>query len=307
MVYTEHMRIDPAYRAALRRVGLDSVARVLACTDGRVVAWSRSTETLLVPGVDNMPGFYVKRYYFARWANRLRGFFRGTFFGMHRGQAEYRALNALREAGIPAVRAVAYGERRIGHFLTACFLITEEVPDAVDLTHYALRLADGRIVLTRAQRHRLIRTLATQLAALHAAGLSHGNLFWRNILVRSGPDGNPEFFFLDAHPLRAWERLGRGATWWCRELAQVAVSALPFTTRAERLRFMRHYCECARLPAALKSHLRQIGALAEAWRRHEDRRIRMQCLFERWNEQLALEERWPTGSGAAAGCAEPTA
>jgi heptose I phosphotransferase len=303
MFHTEHMRTDPAYRERLQTCGLDTVGRVLTRTDGRIVAWSRSTDTLFVPGAAETPGFYVKRYYFSRWNSRLRGTFRGTFFGMHRGQAEYAALNTMRELGIPAVRAVAYGERRAAHFLSACFLITEEVPGAQNLTAFALQTADGRLRLTPVQRHLLIRALATQLAALHAAGLSHGNLFWRNLLVRDGPDSRPEFFFVDAHPLHAWERLGAGVNWWWSELAQVAVSALPFTTRAERVRFVRHYCECARLSPALKTHMRQIEQLAQEWRRHEERRIRMTRLFAEWNWQLADEER-RRSAASAGGMAE---
>jgi hypothetical protein len=64
---------------------------------------------LYVPGTQGTPGFYVKRYFFPTWVKRLRGTLRGTFFGMHRGQAEYRALNAMRAVGVPAVRPVAYG------------------------------------------------------------------------------------------------------------------------------------------------------------------------------------------------------
>ena len=106
-------------------------------TDGRVAAWSRSTETLHVPGVDGAPGFFIKRYYYPTWRKRLRGAFRGTFFGVHRGRAEYGLLQEMRRLGLPAVRPVAYGSRRIGHFLKACFLVTEEIPGARNLTSFA--------------------------------------------------------------------------------------------------------------------------------------------------------------------------
>jgi hypothetical protein len=300
MIHTEQMHCDPAYRERLRACGLDTVGAVLARVDGRVAAWSRTTDTLYVPGVDGAPGYYVKRHYFPRWKNRLRGTFRGTFFGMHRGHAEYLALTTMREVGIPAVRAVAYGGRRLGHFLTACFLITEEVPDAVNLTTFALQVRAGRRVLSVVQRRALLRALAEQLATMHAAGISHGNLFWRNILVRAAPDGQPEFFFLDAQPLRSWERLGSGRQWWQRELAQVAVSALTFTTRTEQLRFFRHYMNAEGLDATMQPQLAEIARLAQGWRRHEERRIRMNGLFEEWNRQLLLEEQWAALAGGAA-------
>lgn len=291
MLVTEHMRVDPAYAERLRAAGLDTVERVLAWRDGRVAAWSRTTDTIFVPSADDQPGFYVKRHFFPRWSNRLRGTFRGTYFGLHRGQAEYLALNAMRSLGIPAVRAIAYGGRRVAHFLSACFLITEEVPDAFNLTTFATQVLTGRRTLDRAARGALIRALAAQLVTMHGTGVSHGNLFWRNILVRGTPDAQPEFFFLDAQPLRIWERLRAGGQWWTRELAQVTVSALAFTTRTERLRFFCEYFDTPRLTPTLKDRVRQIERLARTWRGHEQRRIHMNRLFDEWNRQLSEQER----------------
>ena len=306
MIYTEHMRIDPAYRERLRACGLDTVERVLERVDGRVAAWSRTTDTLYVASPDGAPGFYVKRHFFPNWTKRLRGTFRGTFFGMHRGQAEYRALNAMRAVGVPAVRAVAYGGRRVAHFLAACFLVTEEVPEAPNLTSFALDVLAGRRSLSGAERRALLSNLAEQLATMHAAGCSHGNLFWRNLLIRFGPDERPEFFFLDAQPLHSWQRFSPGGNWWQRELAQLTVSAMVFTTRTERLRFVREYLGGARATPDVKTQLRQIEQLAETWRRHEERRIRMNRLFEDWNRQLEEETRRANPDSGALIAAEPT-
>ncbi len=256
-----------------------------------MTAWSRTTDTLYVPGAGGTPGFYIKRHYFSRWANRLRLALRGTFFGMHRGQAEFLALNTMRSLGIPAVRPVAFGGRRTLHVLSACFLISEEVPEAQNLTAFAMDVTTGRRKLSRVDRNLLLRTLAEQLAALHGTGFAHGNLFWRNVLVRYGLDGRPEFFFLDPQPPHAWERVGAGAGWWLRELARVAVSAQPFTSRTERLRFLRYYLGVKRLTAEDKADVREIERLAGSWRPHEERRIRMTALFEEWGRRLAEEEQ----------------
>jgi hypothetical protein len=289
VICTEHIHIDPAYRERLRACGLDTVPRVLARVEGRVAAWSRSTDTLFVPGPAGTPGFYIKRHLFATWGRRLRGTFRGTFFGLDRGAAEYRVLEMMLNVGVPAVRPVAYGSRRCAHFLTSCFLITEEVPDAENLTTLATHVQSGRTRLTPAARRNLLVTLARQLAAVHSTGCSHGNLFWRNLLMRYGPDGNPEFFFLDPQPLHSWERLSPGTTWWQRELAQIAVSAGSFTTRSERLRFLRLYFGQHWPEGEFRDCIQKIEQLARGWRRHEERRIRMNTLFDAWNQQLAQE------------------
>ncbi|MBU0638769.1 MAG: lipopolysaccharide kinase InaA family protein [Planctomycetes bacterium] len=290
MLHADFIRTDPAYRATLHARGLDDVSEFLTRVAGRVAAWSRTTDTLHVPGADGEPGFYLKRYFYPRWRNRLRGMLRGTFFGAHRGQAEYRALNTMLALGISAVRPVAFGSRRVGNFVTACFLITEEVPGACNLTTFARDALTGRQSVTRPQRLAMVRRLAAQVAVMHASRFAHGQLFWRNVLVRTGPDGTPEFFFLDAQPPRRWPFLSRNGHWWLRELSHLATSAIPFTTRTERLRFLLAYFNARRLTPEIKAHTREIERQAQRWRRHELRRIKMNDLFEEWNRQLATDQ-----------------
>jgi hypothetical protein len=124
---------------------------------------------------------------------------------------------------------------------------------------------------------------------VHAAGFEHGQLFWRNFLVRLGPTGDPEFFFLDARPRRGRRWLGRSARWWLDELAHVAASAVPFTTRAERLRFLREYFGAERLTPEIRWYARLVDRLAPRWERHERQRIKMNNLFDEWNRQLEAE------------------
>ncbi len=298
MMRTRHMRIHPAYRARLQACELDTVERVLGRVDGQVAAWSRTTDTLYVACPDGGPGFYVKRHYFPNWTKRLRGTFRGTFFGAHRGEAEYQALCTLRGVGVPAVRAVAYGSERSAHFLTTCFLITEEVPGAENLTTLAQSAMDGDQPLDRRQRRETISTLARELATMHGLGVSHGNLFWRNLLFRSGPDGTPELFLLDVHPLTRWQRLRAGQRWWLRELAQTAVSALPFTSRTERMRFFKSYLQVRRVPKELRNDVREIERIAAGWQSHENRRIHMNRLFRNWAQQLGAERANKSAAGA---------
>ncbi len=298
MLQTDHIRIDPAYREGLRARGLERVESVLARTAGRVAAWSRTTDTLYVAGADGGPGFYVKRYYYSNWRRRLRGAFRGTFFGRHRGRAEFGLLNEMRSLGLPAVRPVAYGSRRVGHFVTACFLITEEVPGGRNLTTFARDVMTGRETLSHDQRALLARRLAQQVGELHTAGFAHGQLFWRNVLVRFGPAGEPEFFFLDVRPRRGGRHLGRSSHWWLYELGHIAVSARPFTSRGERMRFLVEYFGARRLSPNVKQQIREIDRLARRWEKHEHQRIKMNDLFEEWNRQLEAEDgRAPSDGG----------
>lgn len=298
------MWIDPAYQQTLARCGLDQVDKVLRRTDGDVVAWSRTTDSVYIAPPDGGVGFYIKRYTYPTWKKRLRGTFRGTFFGVHRGKKEHRALLLMRALGIPAVRPVAYGCRRVGNFLSASFLITEEVPGAPNLTTYAQRVTRGEVELSHRQRDALVRKLAEQIAAMHASNFAHGRPFWRNLLVREAPHGEPEFFLLDPEPPKRVERVGRGGDWWTRELAQLTTSAMPFTTRTERLRFMRHYLKLPRLTAEAKIQTREIGRLSEKWSKHEAQRVRMNARFELWTRMLADETAREVEQGRTADAEE---
>ena len=288
MLVTDRIRIDSAYRQALAACQLHQVGQVLERVEGRIVAWSRTTDTLYVESPGSLVGFCVKRYFYPRLRHRLRGVLRGTLFGWHRAAAEARLLRAMREAGSLAVRPVAYGSRRCGGFLAACFLITEAVPEARNLTSFALDVEDGRESLSIVERRRLLRTLAEQVGELHASGFSHGQLFWRNLLLRRAPAGGFEFFLLDARPGHGQRRLA-GGRWWVEELAQLCVSAEPFTSRTERLRFLLAYAGVPRLTESLKQDAREAWRMSRRWERHERQRIRMCRRFDAWSRRLEAE------------------
>lgn len=285
LLTTDALHVEPAYREALRAARLASVEDALAHLGASVAAWSRSTDTVLVPAGAGRPGFYVKRYYYPDWSRRLRGAMRGTFFGQHRALAEYRSLRAMCQRGIPAARPVAWGARRCAHFVCASVLITEEVPGARSLTSFASDLRAGRAALSGRTRLLLCRRLAEQVAAMHAAGFVHGALFWRNILVRI-VDEEPEFFFLDARPPASLRRF-TSTRWRTPDLSALAASASAFTSRSERLRFGLFYLGTDRPSAAERALLRDAERGAAAFARHEAQRIRMAEQFDAWNRRMA--------------------
>jgi hypothetical protein len=300
MLYSDALKIDPAYRERLEQVGLSSVPSILARLGERVAAWSRTTDTVYVRGPAGQPGFYLKRYLYPRWRKRLRGALRGTLLGKHRGLAEFRALQTMRRLGVPAIRPVAYGSRHVGPFLTACFLITEEAPDSVNRTTVARQATPGPSPLSYHRRAALCRALAGQVARMHAAGFVHGKLFWRNILVREPPGGEPELFFLDARPPRRVERIGATRQLRREDLSHLAASALPFTTRTDRLRFMRAHAGGKVRARELHKELDAILRRAARFDRHEAQRIKMNDLFDLWNVRLARSETPATADAAAA-------
>lgn len=296
MLRLDHMVIDPAFRERLRALGLDHVQAVLDRVEGRVMAWSRTSDTLFVPDASCGAGFYLKRYRYPRWPARWRAALRGTLVGPHRARAEARLLTEMIRLGLPAARPVAYGARREGLFVSCSFLLTEGIPQATNLTQYAL--SRRGCALPPRTLHLWTRELAGMVQRLHASGFSHGQLFWRNLIVRAWPNEAPEFFVLDPRP-RHGRRRRSGQRWCHEELAQLCASAAPFVSRACRMRFARAYFGGQSITPAVKQTLREISRQALHYRAHEDVRIHRSRLFSDWS--AALEREQALGAAARSG------
>ena len=186
------MHIEPADVERLRALGLGTVSQILAHDGADVSAISRSSDVFRVADGDCC--VFVKRYSYPRWGPRLRQMFRGTLFGLSRARFEFDFLNEMRRRGVPAVRPIAFGEDRCLGFTRTTFLITEGEMDVMSLDAFALR-DDGA-----ALRHSMgmAGALGREIRRMHDAGVRHGGLYWRNILVCGNADGETErFAFLD--------------------------------------------------------------------------------------------------------------
>lgn len=278
---SECIQIDPAYADALRRARLDTVARVMATAGDRLAAWSRTTDTVYCRPSSLPIGVYLKRYYYPRWGNRVRGMFRGTFLRSSRARNEYRTLSLMRELGIQGVRPIAYGERRVGHFLKDCFLMTEAVPDALSLATL-IQTVGGRCrtqLAIRARRE-ILTSLAVQVRHMHSAGFVHRDLFWRNVLIRLLPGDRFEFYFLDAS---VGKRI-RMAHWRqdsiVRDIAAMGVLAPDFCTRSDQLRFLQVYLDKERLDAEDRRWLRAVQRQSAHYRSAEVLRLARGSVFD---------------------------
>ncbi|MCH9001936.1 MAG: hypothetical protein IIC02_05120 [Planctomycetes bacterium] len=128
--------VDPADRSWLAKLGFASVDQVLKYKPETIAAMSGSSETFPVevgPANGAPQRIYIKRYRYRGVMARLKGMFRGTLLGKSRARFEYDVLAEMRRRGVPAVRPIAYGEKRSRGFLKACFLITEGVTGATSL------------------------------------------------------------------------------------------------------------------------------------------------------------------------------
>ena len=285
-------------RAWFDRTAFRDSALILRFPPREVAALSQSSETFAVRVAEIMTDnpssapreggsrgsapdtVFVKRYRYRTFLGRLQGAFRGTFFGRSRARFEYETLAAIRERGVAAVRPIAFIESRKRGFVRACVLITEAERDAQPLDQW-LRgrgLADG---VDRAARRRWMEHLAAFVARMHEAGVVHGALLGRNILVAEAKSDSPRFVILDPNPRGSLSAspaspAGRGS-----DLSDLAATALPFTTRTERSRFLRAYLGRRKFANADRAMIAEI-----------ERRAIRQAATERHRQTIAAAILW---------------
>ena len=274
----EHIVIDPADCEWLTRLGLTSVGRVMGYRPQTLAAISGSSETFRVD-LDLGPAapshVYVKRYRYRGWSVRLKGMFRGTLFGKSRARFEYEFLSEMRRRKVPAVRPVCYGEKRCAGFLKACFLITEGESGQAGIesldTFATRRLERGD--LSAGTRRGLVESLARAVRQMHQAGVMHGGLFWRNIMVGRTDDGTWHFRFLDPDRRGRFFSSSVPSRGIVSDLSDLAATAGAFQRRADVARFGRAYLNVQKLGPAEKAILRSVLASVQKKIAREEHRV----------------------------------
>jgi Ser/Thr protein kinase RdoA (MazF antagonist) len=161
--------------------------------------------------------------------------------------------HGLRERCLPTPRPLAVLQRRLHGLPHEGYLLTEKVPDAVELHRYAAEL----VALAPAERRRALRGGLEQVAALvrdlHRRQLAHRDLKAANILVQPGAAGSRcsggvgeigRLWLIDLVGVRRHGKLPRRRR--VQNLARLHASFCrsPLLTRTDKLRFLRTYLQC---------------------------------------------------------------
>jgi tRNA A-37 threonylcarbamoyl transferase component Bud32 len=139
---------------------------------GRVTSW------LWRPRWHDGPGLRVRQYAHGGPLGRLTG---TAFLGCRRMLNELRVAAHAYAHGVPTPPPVALRVERTGGLFVRAHLITENIPDAVNLLEL-LALAERRAPSEGARR-RLCHAVADAVAAMHDAGIVHADLNLKNLLI----------------------------------------------------------------------------------------------------------------------------
>lgn len=144
--------------------------------------------------------------------------------------------HGLRERCLPTARPLAVFQRRRGVLVYEGYLLTEKIPQAVDLRRFVVELAELDETDRRRQLRRRIEQVARLVSELHRRQVSHRDLKASNVLVSC--EGVWLIDLVGMAPCRQLCQRRR-----VQNLARLHASfhQSPILTRTDKLRFLRIY------------------------------------------------------------------
>ena len=199
------MTVTVDFLPLLRANGLDSFEKVMAMTDGKVFRDfpGRRTVRLELNHDGGAQGIFLKRYE-SHYLSPARKWLRRLHWPGAEDEAlrEWRVIHEVRSRGIPTATPVAFGQQTAGSPAMRSFLMTAEIPRAVEGIAWAEQLPAP-------ERRRFLLRVANLGRRFHATGLVHKDFYLGHILVSTlgsgsgqwaketlGTDG-PELFLID--------------------------------------------------------------------------------------------------------------
>lgn len=225
--------IDPDWVEKLAPLGLDNPDSWSTFCDGEVASASKSTNSFKVTLLAREQVYFKRYVYFGR---RLRSPFLPS-----KAVVEAWGLTQMAKAGCFTPEIVAIGERRVSGSIRAAHLVTRAIANTVTLAELAKQLSGLREqnIQEWNQRVKFISAgLIPQLQTMHAAGIYHYDLKWRNLLVEQRVSGY-RVHLIDCPRARRhrWRRF-RGQVVDLSALSRLAITHL---SEFQRLRFLKQY------------------------------------------------------------------
>lgn len=220
----ERTRLARGFSSESLAEALERHVRCLAGGTGRVLKRGDRTQLSAVTLADGRE-VCVKEYRPRPLARRLEDLLRPAA-----PLREWRAALALARLGVPAPAAHALVlPAPLG--AASAFVLLEAIGGATGVNRHALRVSTGR-------RRELVDAVAEFVSALHARGISHGDLKGSNLLVRERGAGF-ELFLVDLAEVRFASAVREADR--IEALAQLNASTPLAVTLRQRLRFLARY------------------------------------------------------------------
>jgi hypothetical protein len=152
-----------------------------------------------------------------------------------KARREYLSYAHMIRLGVQCATPLACGEERDAlRRLRRAFIVTVSIPDAKPLAEFVKESSPDPEA-----REMILRDLALMTRRAHDGGFIHRDLWVRNILVNWESPGRPGVWWIDSPKGAVWRWLTRFGK--VLDLASLNKGAIDFSTRTERLRFLKEY------------------------------------------------------------------
>lgn len=216
------LEIEPSYEPALRAAGLGEFDAMMRAEGG--AAASRHAHRETVPIEVQVAGrpkrLFLKRVFKVPLKHGLWPVLRGGR-GWSQPRREWHMLRSLEQAGIDAMRRVAFGERRCCGVPVAAFLLVEAVPMEHTLEYWLMPGFPKPAGFEARQRRRLLYELGRFVGRLQCGGFVWPDFQAKHVFAApAGPDQGGrswEFRLIDV------ERMTQDADHRARSAAEMLV------------------------------------------------------------------------------------
>ncbi len=185
-------------------------------------------------------GYFVKIHRGVGWGEIAKNWLTAKAPVLGAGQ-EWRAIRALKDAGVPTMTAVAYGEKGRNPATQHSFIITEELAPTVSLEDYTSHWLSHPPA--PAIKYALIHAVADMAGRMHRAGVNHRDFYICHFLLNVAEEPRADHLplsLIDLH--RAQVRHAVPRRWRDKDLAGLYFSALGIgLTNRDKLRFLKTY------------------------------------------------------------------
>ncbi len=205
------MTIEPGRESLLRAAGLADLDAMMRAEAGKAVGWHRNREAVpLEIAVDGaVTKCFLKRVFKIPPKHSFWPLLRGRR-GISQPRQEWTMLGELEKAAIPAMRRIAFGERRQWGMPIQAFVLVETVPMPFTLEHWLVPGFPRPASIDDRERGRLFHKLGGLIGRLHAAGFLWPDMVAKHIfadrVVGGTAAGHWRFCLIDV------ERMTRVAT-----------------------------------------------------------------------------------------------
>ena len=212
---------------------------------------------------------YLKHFHGKSFGHRL-----GRLLGFSKARGELGNSQFLAVCGIAVpipLAAQTCGDTE--------WILTKAVAPATPANRWHLQqLASGQAGMANIRQATL--SLAEMVGRMHRSGMIHGDLHCGNILVQEDA-GQIHLVLMDLHRAKRRRNLSRPAR--SANLAQLLHDRYEYTTRTDRLRFLKHYLQVSGAEGSLRGWQQTVDAFA---RRHRNRQ------FDRNDRRILRRNRY---------------